>query len=514
LEGTSFASPQAAGAAALLAGSGVTDPNAQKAVLINSARQGRATPAQAMGTQTGWQPDWGWGAIDLQAALAERTSFVDSEVPGGGARFFRASGVGAADRATLVWYRRAWSACHTGRCAPQPMTLTNLDLEQLDPATGAVQAQSTSTIDNVEQVRAPAGTPSAIYKVRAASSVDGLPAEPFAITARRPLTPLATPQPAVTLDVDADRQRPGQTATVTATVRNPSPDLTAENAQLALALPAGVELVAGAPTRTLGTLPTASPASTFTWTVRGTADGLKQISAEASASRYGETFTGSADDEYLVDGSGPAPTIAVPGGETTTTRLDVSWGADDASPVTGYDIDVSIDGAPWTPWLAGTQDTRAGFDGAAGHRYRFRVRATDSLGNTGAYVESGETSIAEPASTTTEPGQTPPPPPPGKPKRRDARIAVASTRRGRTTLTIGGRSDRDASGRVSAVYAVKSGRKTIRAKATDRIRNGVFKLTIKLPSGARRVRRGTLTLTYSGDVFYAPATLRRTITTR
>ena len=35
------------------------------------------------------------------------------------------------------------------------MTLTNLDLQQLDPATGAVQAQSNSTIDNVEQVRSP-----------------------------------------------------------------------------------------------------------------------------------------------------------------------------------------------------------------------------------------------------------------------------------------------------------------------------------------------------------------------
>jgi hypothetical protein len=43
-QGTSFASPQGAGAAALLAGSGLTDPNMQKAVLINSARQGAARP--------------------------------------------------------------------------------------------------------------------------------------------------------------------------------------------------------------------------------------------------------------------------------------------------------------------------------------------------------------------------------------------------------------------------------------------------------------------------------------
>src|SRR5215208_8308455 len=87
-QGTSFASPLGAGAAALLAGSGLTDPNMQKAVLINSARQGRATAGDAMGTQSGWQPDWGWGALNLNAALQERTNGVGSSVPGGSARFF------------------------------------------------------------------------------------------------------------------------------------------------------------------------------------------------------------------------------------------------------------------------------------------------------------------------------------------------------------------------------------------------------------------------------------------
>ncbi len=49
MEGTSFASPQGAGAAALLAGSGLSDPNLQKAVLINSARPGRSDAAQPDG---------------------------------------------------------------------------------------------------------------------------------------------------------------------------------------------------------------------------------------------------------------------------------------------------------------------------------------------------------------------------------------------------------------------------------------------------------------------------------
>ncbi|MEA2444727.1 MAG: hypothetical protein QOJ12_2019, partial [Thermoleophilales bacterium] len=174
------------------------------------------------------------------------------------------------------------------------MTLTNLDLQQLDPATGAVQAQSNSTIDNVEQVRSPAPAATAIYKVKATSTVDALPAEPFALGSARPLTPLGTPQPEVTLDVAAGVQRAQETATVTATVRNPSAELTAENASLTLELPAGVELVSGAQTRSLGTLPTSSPTQTFAWTVVGSTDGVKAITASAQASRYGETFTGTA----------------------------------------------------------------------------------------------------------------------------------------------------------------------------------------------------------------------------
>ena len=135
------------------------------------------------------------------------------------------------------------------------MTLTNLDLQQLDPATGAVQAQSNSAIDNVEQVRSPGAAADAIYKVKATSTVDGLAGR--AVRARRPLgrsrrSPLRSP--AVTVDVDAATQRASDTATVTATVRNPSADLTAENASVTLQLPAGVELLSGAQTRNLGTL--------------------------------------------------------------------------------------------------------------------------------------------------------------------------------------------------------------------------------------------------------------------
>src|SRR5439155_3380305 len=128
--------------------------------------------------------------------------------------------------------------------------------------------------------------------------VDGPSGEPFAIAATRPLVPLATPQPSIT--VGLSRQGPvppNTTVTVTATVANPSSDLTADNAQATLVVPAGVELVTGQQTQSLGTLGTKGSATdhaTASWTVRGTTGGLKQLIASTSAAKYGSTFRSSA----------------------------------------------------------------------------------------------------------------------------------------------------------------------------------------------------------------------------
>jgi hypothetical protein len=398
------------------------------------------------------------------------------------------------------------------------MTLTNLDLQQLDPTTGTPQAQSASTIDNVEQVRSPGAAPNAIYKVKASSSVDGLPAEPFAVTATHPLTPLATPQPSVTVDVAATTQRANDTATVTATVRNPSPDLTAEDASVTLDLPAGVEITGGAQTRSLGTLATSSSTQTLTWTVKGTTDGLKNVIARAQASRYGQTFTSTATDSYTVDATGPIPTIASPAATTTDRQLTVAWGATDAhSNVAAYDVELSADGGAWTPWLTTTTATQGTHTGAPGHRYRFRVRATDSLGNASAWLESTETTVTEPASPPTGDGPRPPittpPPPPAKlpaPK-----LTVAKVRRTRTALAITGKIDGTATGRVLIRFSAKVGRRTYRSSfVAAKIKRGRFTGTVKLDTKLRRANRGTLELRYGGDAHFAAHTLKRSVTAR
>ena len=42
-----------------------------------------------------------------------------------------------------------------------------------------------------------------VYKVKAVSNVDGVPAEPFALAATNAVTPLATPQPITSLQVSS-----------------------------------------------------------------------------------------------------------------------------------------------------------------------------------------------------------------------------------------------------------------------------------------------------------------------
>ena len=501
--GTSYAAPAVAGAATLRAGAGIRDPKVVKVLLINSARQGRSGPGQPWGSQTGWQADFGWGELDLDRAYQERLNFVTGTVPANGARFFRATAQGAGERATLVWHRRV-TDCVIRRqgCVNEPgsgwraYTLTNLDLKAHTAAGGAQQSASTSAVDNVEQVRTTqAGD--VIYKV-SAGGIDGLAGEPFALAGARPLTPLATPEPGVALSTTADGPlRANQEVTVTATVANPSPDLEASGAQVALAVPAGVEIVGGAQTQSLGTLAKngrAGSTATATWTVRGSTDGVKQLIATATASAYGSTLTRSGSATVTVDAAPPEVTIAAPPATTTDTRVPVTWGATDAGAgVAHYDVEVSIDGGPFAPWLSATTQTAAVYDATPGRRYTFRARAVDRFGNASGYVTAAEIAVAAP---------------PGPTARRDTNLVLGSVKRRRTSLSIWGLVDRDATGTVVATWTAKIKRKRVVARRTTRVAGGRFGMRIRIPRSARSARRATLTLRYSGDVRYSPAQQR------
>ncbi len=488
--GTSLAAPQGAAAAALLAGAGIGAPIGQKAVLINSARQGRATPGSAMGTQTGWQPDWGWGALDLDAAAKERTNLRMAEVAGGDAHFYRATLDSAGDRATLVWNRRAVGCIDPG-CGTTSLTLTNLELEQLDPETGAVEARSASAIDNVEQVRSPAAGP-VIYKVEATSTVDGLPGEPYAITARRTLTPLAAPRPTTRVTLTSAAVRPGDIVHVVAEITNPSPDLTAEGATATLQLPPGIETAPGSPgsVQPLGTL---APGATryATWAIRATGETTgAPIQVRSSATRYGETFASEDGASLTADGSGPSVALAAPAGRTTDTALAISWsGSDGGVGLRDYDVDVSRDDGPFVPWLPATSSTAATYTATLGTRYRFRVRAHDRLGNPSAYVISSEVAVVARDDAT---ARSPDPP---APQRSSPHLRIRSVKRRGGRIVIRGTLARSAFRALSFDLRATANRRRVRRRAERFPAAGSFKLALRVPPRLT----GTLTVRYAGD---------------
>ncbi|HEX7491100.1 MAG TPA: glycosyl hydrolase family 18 protein [Candidatus Limnocylindrales bacterium] len=91
-------------------------------------------------------------------------------------------------------------------------------------------------------------------------------------------------------------------------------------------------------------------------------------------------------DNFLTDHNPPKAGIVNVTPTQASESFTVSWkGSDDWNGVKNYDLQVSTDGGTWTDWITGTTATSSSFDGASGHNYSFRVRATDGVGNVSAW---------------------------------------------------------------------------------------------------------------------------------
>jgi spore germination protein YaaH len=90
--------------------------------------------------------------------------------------------------------------------------------------------------------------------------------------------------------------------------------------------------------------------------------------------------------KFLTDHNPPkAGIINLQAGQDNES-FKVAWaGVDDWNGVASYDVQVSTDGGAWSDWIVGTTATSSSFDGSSGHTYAFRVRATDGVGNVGAW---------------------------------------------------------------------------------------------------------------------------------
>ena len=408
LSGTSLAAPFAASGMALLEGAGITDPIAQRAILINSADpwDGRLGNPASEGPspttpQTTWQPAVGWGVLDLAAALPDRNNYELGQVRGGEAKFFRAATPTPGQRATLAWNMRGtWGSFPDQVPGPIVYTLTNLDLRQYNAATDT-EIQWDGTVgpepvvpahgggpdalddnDNVEQVHASATPPAeTIYKVEAVDQPVGLTAEPFALASSEPLTALTSPlvEPAATAALPATPVACGEDVTVSTQVSNPSGDLDAESAQVSLTLPSGVSLAPGSlplsqPVGGDGTLTAAESPEVHTWIVRPIAHGHKTLTVTGTGTTLGTTFTRAETIGLTADCV--APSIAIDGGPAPlgndhSPRFVLS--ASEAAT-----LECSIDGGPFEACLSPRT-----YPGLADGAHTFAVRGIDAVGNVG-----------------------------------------------------------------------------------------------------------------------------------
>ncbi len=263
----------------------------------------------------------------------------------------------------------------------------------------AARSSSLSAVDTVEQTRSP-GAADVIYAVRADSAVDGRQSEPFALVSTRQTQALTTPVPQLTTGMSPALVRGGGEATLSVTVRNPSADLDGQQLSVTPHLPAGLELVSGAPTQTDAGFATQS-SRTFEWTVRATGDGSRAVDVDAHVDVCGESAGSRATAVLGVDSTGPVAQLRAPSGAGAPGRVDVSWSAVDAAGVAGFDVETSIDGGPFATWLSETTATSAAAETATGHSYRWRVRAFDGLGNSGDYVTSAALTVPAPGATQT-----------------------------------------------------------------------------------------------------------------
>ena len=168
--GTSIAAPHVSGAILLFADHGLSDPMMQKALLINTAED-RGDP--------GWDKDWGWGYIDLYAALEQYDYTRLGSIDGGSEKWYSGT-MNKCQTVTLVWHK------HPG----QP--LSNLDMYLYDAGTNGFIGVSTSPKDNVEQIELASGQDRAVY-LRIVHR--GSETETFGLAAPSEFLPIGNPIP-------------------------------------------------------------------------------------------------------------------------------------------------------------------------------------------------------------------------------------------------------------------------------------------------------------------------------
>ena len=102
-------------------------------------------------------------------------------------------------------------------------------------------------------------------------------------------------------------------------------------------------------------------------------------------------------DKFLADKTPPVVGVATLAQAQRDAGFRVAWSSWDDSTITGYDVQVSVNGGAWTAWLTGTTLTSSIYLGSDGRTYAFRIRATDLHGNiSGWYAAASAATVDTP----------------------------------------------------------------------------------------------------------------------
>ncbi|MBY0512804.1 MAG: carboxypeptidase regulatory-like domain-containing protein [Gemmataceae bacterium] len=148
----------------------------------------------------------------------------------------------------------------------------------------------------------------------------------------------------------------------------------------------------------------------FTFTVRPKAGLATGTAVTAQASIVFDTNAAIATPTVLntIDVAPPTSSVSALAATQSSTTFTVNWsGTDAGSGVAFYDVYVSDNAGPFTPFRTATTATSAAFTGVAGHTYAFYSVATDNVG----LVQP-----TPPAAQATTSVDVPPPPPVVRPE--------------------------------------------------------------------------------------------------
>lgn len=289
--GTSMAAPQVAGALVLLCDAGVTNPLAQKALLLNTAED-RGT--------AGWDANYGWGYIDLEHAYEHRADVVTDTIANAPAYALYAGPALTGDTATLVWNRRATYA--GGGYPSGYFGLTNLDLYLYDQADGALLDSDTSTIDNVHQVEA-ASDGSVVVKVDVAGSISGALSEAYALALEEGFT--AVDLAGLQIDLIAPETVAASGAFVVEAEVSNATGAAIPGCNVTLTLPSGFSLNNGTLQQNVGVVANGGTASVSWNVIAPDGSGSHELELDLAGDAYGESLVRS-DVVSVTLGSAPA----------------------------------------------------------------------------------------------------------------------------------------------------------------------------------------------------------------